>query len=91
MDMVGWYSGTVYTLLCGGMKLVIFNKQPTLQKVEEQNSRSFVNNRFQYNVTMYNTLRITAELLKPRTGGRSYFHTVSSKAGRTEIPSFKTY
>ena len=91
MDMVGWYSGTVYTLPCGGMKLVIFNKQPTLQKVEEQNSRSFVNNRFQYNVTMYNKMRITAELLKPRTCGRSYFHTVSSKACRIEIPSFKTY
>ena len=56
MDMVGWYSGAVYTLLCGGMKLVIFNKQPTLQKVEEQNSRSFVSNRFQYNVTMYNKM-----------------------------------
>ena len=50
MDMVGWYSGTVYSLPCGGMKLVIFNKQPALQKVEEQNSRPLVSNRFQYNV-----------------------------------------
>ena len=46
MDMVGWYS-----LPCvGGMKLVIFNKQPALQKVEEQNSRPLVSNSFQYNV-----------------------------------------